>query len=63
MTWRQFLANCDEYEKTIIVANLARNYPEYDKYHWTRKQEIVKEILDSEIPTSGGIDTKEGMLI
>ena len=33
MTYRQYLENCtDEFEKTIIIANLARRCPNYDSY-------------------------------
>ena len=51
MTYRQYLASCnDEYEKTIIIANLARKHPNYDSYSARRKREVLKELLDSEMP-------------
>lgn len=51
MTYRQYLEICDdEFERTIIVANLARRYPNYDSYSLTRKKEVLKELLDAEMP-------------
>ncbi len=33
MTYRQYLETCnDEFEKTIIIANLARKHTNYDSY-------------------------------
>lgn len=43
MTYRQYLEICDnEFERTIIVANLARRYPNYDSYSLTRKKGSFK---------------------
>jgi hypothetical protein len=54
MTYRQYLENCtDEFEKTIIIANLARRCPNYDSYSPNRKKQIQKELLDAEMPTEG----------
>lgn len=54
MTYRQYLENCtDEFEKTIIIANLARRYPNYDSYPPNRKKQVRKEMLDAEMPTEG----------
>lgn len=51
MTYRQYLENCtDEFEKAIITTNLARRYPNYDSYSTRRKREVLKELLDSEMP-------------
>lgn len=51
MTYKQYLENCsDEFEKTIIIINLARKYPNYDSYSTRRKKEILKELLDFEMP-------------
>lgn len=51
MTYRQYLKTCnDEFEKTIIIANLARKHPNYDSYSARRKKEVLKELLDSEMP-------------
>lgn len=51
MTYRQYLETCDdEFESTIIIANLARKHPNYDSYSARRKKEVLKELLDSEMP-------------
>lgn len=51
MTYKQYLENCsDEFEKAIIIINLARKYPNYDSYSTRRKKEVLKELLDSEMP-------------
>lgn len=51
MTYREYLENCnDEFERTIIIANLARKHPNYDCYSTRRKKEVQKELLDAEIP-------------
>ena len=51
MTYRQYLETCnDECEKTIIIVNLARKHPNYDNYSARRKKEVLKELLDSEMP-------------
>lgn len=51
MTYRQYLENCtDEFEKIIIIANLARKHPNYDNYSTRRKKEVLKELLDCEMP-------------
>lgn len=45
MTYRQYLENCsDEFEKIIIIANLARKHPKYDSYSARRKKGNVKGI-------------------
>lgn len=50
MTYRQYLETCeDEFEKMIIIANLARKYPDYDRYSPRRKKEVLKELLDVEM--------------
>lgn len=51
MTYRQYIENCsDEFEKAIIIINLARKHPNYDNYSTRRKKEALKELLDYEIP-------------
>jgi len=51
MTYRQYFEICDdEFEITIIIANLARKHPNYDSYSARRKKEVQKELLDSEMP-------------
>ena len=51
MTYRQYLETCnDEFEKAIIIANLARKHPKYDSYSARRRKEVQKELLDSEMP-------------
>lgn len=51
MTYGQFLETCeDEFEKTVIIANLARRHPNYDSYSRRRKAETLKELLDAEMP-------------
>lgn len=51
MTYRQYLETCnDEFEKAIIITNLARKHPKYDSYSARRKKETLKELLDYEIP-------------
>lgn len=51
MTYRQYLENCsNEFEKAIIIINLARKHPNYDNYSTRRKKEVLKELLDFEMP-------------
>lgn len=51
MTYRQYLDTCgDEFERAVIIINLARKYPNYDSYSSRRKAEVLKELLDAEIP-------------
>lgn len=39
MTYKQYLENCsDEFEKAIIIINLARKYSNYDSYSTRRKR-------------------------
>ncbi len=53
MTYRQYLEACDdEFERTVIIANLARKHPNYDYYSPQRKKETLKELLDAEMPQS-----------
>lgn len=53
MTYRQYLETCnDEFEKVIIIANLARKHPKYDSYSTRRKKEVQKELLDCEMPVA-----------
>lgn len=50
MTYREYLSDCDEFEKTIIIANLARQHPNYDSYTYPTRNRVLKELLDSEMP-------------
>ena len=51
MTYRQYIKNCNnEFESAVIIMNLARKHPKYDYYSARRKKEVLKELLDSEIP-------------
>ena len=57
MTYRQYLETCaDEFEKIIIIVNLARKYHNYDSYSPRRKKEVLKEILDAEMPQAESED-------
>ena len=50
MTYREYLENCqDEFEKVIILANLARKVPDYEYYSPTRKKQTLKDLLDAEM--------------
>lgn len=45
MTYRQYLESCDdEFERTIIIANLARKHPNYSTYSERRKKRSKKRI-------------------
>ena len=60
MTYRQYLKQCeDEFEKTIIIANLARRCPNYEKLSQRSKKEVREELLDAEMPK----ETDLGMTI
>ena len=51
MTLREYLVTCDEFEQTVIVANLARRFPNYDSYSPSQKKQVLKEMskyLDEE---------------
>lgn len=55
MTYRQYLQSCtDEFERTVIVVNLARKCPNYDNYSEKKKKQVMKEILDTEMPKEEG---------
>ena len=50
MTYREYLEGCtDEFEKTIIISNLARKHPNYDRYSPSMKKRVQKELLDAEM--------------
>ena len=61
MTYGEYLEKCtDEFEKTVIIANLAREYPNYDRYSPRYKAQIRKELLSRKIPEGekdNGLDT------
>ena len=51
MTLREYLVTCDEFEQTVIMANLARRFPNYDSYSPRQKSQVLKELskcLDEE---------------
>lgn len=51
MTYREYIQSIDdELVKMRVIAELARDYPEYDKLPRWRQKEICKRILDAEIP-------------
>ena len=51
MTYRQYLEQCeDEFEKLLIIANLAREYPNYNEYSPERKARVRRDLLDREMP-------------
>ena len=50
MTYREYIQSIDdELVKMRVIAELARDYPEYDKLPRWRQKEICKRILDAEI--------------
>ena len=50
MTYEQYLDSCDnEFERAVIIVNLARKYPNYDKLTPLGKKKKLKEILNQEI--------------
>ena len=51
MTYRQYLEQCDdEFEKTVIIANLARRCPNYEILSPNRKKQAQRKLLDAEMP-------------
>lgn len=60
MTYREYLENCkDEFEQAVIVVNLARKHPDYDRYSSNQKQKVLKELLDTEILQASNNDDSE----
>ena len=50
MTNREYIASItDEFEKLRYIAELARQYPEYEKLPTWKRQDILKKILDAEV--------------
>lgn len=50
MTNREYIASItDEYEQLRYIAELARQYPEYEKVLTWKRQDILKKILDAEV--------------
>ena len=59
MTYKQYLDSCDdEFERAVIIINLARKYPNYDGLTPLGKKRKLKEILNQEIDISC-VETKE----
>lgn len=55
MTYREYLKNCDdEFERMVIIVNLVRKCPNYDKYSLSAKAKVRKELLDAEMPLMRG---------
>lgn len=53
MTYKQYLDSCDdEFERAVIIVNLARKYPNYDRLTPLGKKRKLKEILNEEINIS-----------
>ena len=53
MTYKQYLDSCDdEFERAVIIINLARKYPNYDGLTPLGKKRKLKEILNQEIDIS-----------
>lgn len=50
MTIREYLKQCDDFEKSVILANIARKYPDYDALSPRSKQQLLSKILDGEMP-------------
>ncbi len=51
MTYGQYLEQCeDEFERVIIIANLARRYPNYNEYSPQRQARVRRELLNMEMP-------------
>ena len=50
MTNREYIASItDEFEKLRYIAELARQYPEYEKLPAWKRHDILKRILDAEV--------------
>lgn len=53
MTYKQYLDTCDnEFEKAVIIINLARQYPNYDSYSSKQKKELLSSLFNKEMPRS-----------
>ena len=51
MTYKQYLDTCDdEFEKAVIITNLARKYPNYDSYSFKQKKKLLSFLLNREMP-------------
>ena len=60
MTYREYLETCDdEFERVVILANLARKHPHYDTYSPKRKKETLKELRETEMPQDVQDETSE----
>jgi hypothetical protein len=51
MTYRNYLQTTtdDEFVKTRVIAEVARQYPEYDKLPRHKQLELCRKILDTEM--------------
>lgn len=49
MTLQEYLKECDEFEKAVIILNIARKYPSYETMSQFQKKQILAEILEEEI--------------
>lgn len=53
MTNREYIATItDEFEKLRYIAELAREYPEYEKLPYYKRKEIVNKIMEQEVTFS-----------
>lgn len=51
MTNREYINTlADEYAKVRYIAELARQHPDYDSLPKYRQRELVKQIMDAEVP-------------
>ncbi len=51
MTYREYLQQItDEFEKAVIILNLARKCPNYDTLSPKAKEKIRNKLLDTEMP-------------
>lgn len=54
MTYREYLQQCtDEFEKAVIIVNLARSCPKYDKFSPHQKKKKLEELLNQEMKIEG----------
>lgn len=54
MTYREYLQQCtDEFEKAVIIVNLARSCPKYDSFPPSQKKKKLQELLNQEMKIEG----------
>ncbi|MBR4313529.1 MAG: hypothetical protein IKP66_01310 [Lachnospiraceae bacterium] len=53
MTYKEYLDQCkDEFEKAVIITNLARQCPNYDSFTPLGKKRELNRLLKQEIPNT-----------